>query len=179
MLVITIPKTMGFTNGMEILDVYLHYQLPVDLVYPFLFAISYCLLSAYFLKKVNKFNSVFFYQCFLPIIGGLADYLENSGIISMLNDYSDISETVIQLISIFSIVKSITTTIFFTVLINTLLMLGLKTIKERKYNYWPVAELKLRMDNGVDRPKSDGWFISILRKRAPYRSPLPMEDFKH
>ncbi len=159
MLVITIPKTMGFTNGMEILDmkpfgydpgyiislfealgengrhVYLHYQLPVDLVYPFLFAISYCLLSAYFLKKVNKFNSVFFYQCFLPIIGGLADYLENSGIISMLNDYSDISETVIQLTSIFSIVKSITTTIFFTVLINTLLMLGLKTIKERKYNY--------------------------------------------
>lgn len=75
MLVITIPKTMGFTNGMEILDmkpfgydpgyiislfealgengrhVYLHYQLPVDMVYPFLFAISYCLLSAYFLKK--------------------------------------------------------------------------------------------------------------------------------
>lgn len=67
MLIITIPKTMRFSNGMKLLDmmptgydfeyintlfdtlgekgreVYLYNQIPVDMIYPFLFGISYCL----------------------------------------------------------------------------------------------------------------------------------------
>ncbi len=107
-LIVTIPKTMTFSNGMKLLDmmpmgynseyinslfealgengrqVYLYNQLPVDMIYPFLFGISYCLLIGYFLKKLNKLDSVFFYLCFLPLIAGIADYLENFGIIAML-----------------------------------------------------------------------------------------------
>ena len=84
MLMVTIPKTMGFSKGMKLLDmmpmgydseyintlfealgengrgVYLYNQIPIDMVYPFLFGISYCLLLVYFLQKINKLNSAFF-----------------------------------------------------------------------------------------------------------------------
>ena len=77
MLTVTIPKTMTSSNGMKLLDmrptgydsvyvntlfetlgvngreVYLYNQIPVDMIYPFLFGISYCLLIAYFLKKIK------------------------------------------------------------------------------------------------------------------------------
>ena len=156
MLIVTIPKTMAFSNGMKLLDmmpmgydseyinslfealgengrqVYLYSQLPVDMIYPFLFGISYCLVIGYFLKKLNKSNSVFFYLCFLPIIAGIADYLENIGIITMLNDYPNLSQTSMDVTSIFSVVKSMTTTVFFVALIITLVMLGIKTMKKRK-----------------------------------------------
>ena len=86
MLIITIPKTMTFSAGMKLLDmmpvgynpeyiitlldtlgekgreVYLYNQIPVDMIYPFLFGISYSLLIAYFLKKINKLNSYYFYS---------------------------------------------------------------------------------------------------------------------
>ncbi len=156
MLIVTIPKTMTYSNGMKLLDmlpmgydsdyinslfeslgetgrqVYLYNQLPVDMVYPFLFGISYCLLIGYFLKKLNKLDSVFFYLCFLPLIAGIADYLENLGIISMLRNYPNLSQTSMDATSVFSVVKSMTTTVFFVALIITLLLLGIKTLKERR-----------------------------------------------
>jgi len=156
MLIVTIPKTMMFSNGMKLLDmmptgydseyvnslfetlgvngreVYLYNQIPVDMIYPFLFGISYCLLIAYLLKKLNKLNSIFFYLCFLPIIAGIADYLENFGIINMLNNYPNLSQTSMDVTNVFSIVKSMSTAIYFIALIITLLMLGIKTLKERK-----------------------------------------------
>ncbi len=158
MLIVTIPKTMTFSNGMKLLDmmptgydseyinalfealgekgreVYLYNQIPVDMIYPFLFGISYCLLIAYFLKKINKLNSSFFYLSFLPIIAGVADYLENLGIINMLNNYPNQSQLSMDATNIFSIIKSMTTTVFFVALITTLLILGIKAIKKRKRN---------------------------------------------
>ena len=156
MLIVTIPKTMTFSNGMKLLDmmpmgydseyinslfealgengrqVYLYSQLPIDMIYPFLFGISYCLVIGYFLKKLNKLSSVFFYLCFLPLIAGISDYLENFGIITMLNNYPNLSQTSMDATNIFSVVKSMTTTVFFVALIITLVMLGIKTMKERK-----------------------------------------------
>ena len=156
MMIITIPKIMAFSNGMKLLDMmptgyesgyiislfdtlgesgrhaYLYYQLPIDMIYPFLFGISYCFMIGYFLKKINKFDTVLFYLCFLPIIAGIADYLENFGIISMLNNYPDLSLTSMNVTNYFSITKSMTTTVFFIALIIILLILGYKTLKERK-----------------------------------------------
>ncbi len=144
---------MSFSNGMKLLDmmptgynfdyintlfdtlgakgraIYLYNQVPVDMIYPFLFGISYCLLIAYFLKKLNQLNSPFFYLCLLPLIAGFADYLENFGIITMLNSYPDLSLFSASATNIFSILKSLTTTIYFVALIITLIVLGIKTIK--------------------------------------------------
>lgn len=156
MLLVTIPKTTKFSNGMHLLDmmpfgydseyintlletlgengrqVYLKYQIPVDMIYPFLFGVSYCLLMGYFLKKLNKLNSVFYYFCFLPVIAGIADYFENFGIITMLNNYPDLTPITMKFTNVFSVIKSMATSVFFVGLIITLLMLGIKTIIERR-----------------------------------------------
>ena len=156
MLTVTIPKTMAFSNGMKLLDMmptgynsnyirelfnalgdigrgtYLTNQIPVDMVYPLLFALTYCLLLAYFLKKLNKLIAPFSYLCLLPIIAGIADYLENFGIIAMLKSYPDLTEITVKTTNSFSVLKSISTSVFFIVLIIVLIILGFKAIKEIK-----------------------------------------------
>ena len=155
MLTVTIPRAMEFCNGMKLLDMmptgydlnyvselfsslgengrtaYLTNQLPVDMVYPLLFALTYCLLLGYFLKKLNKLVVPFTYLCLLPIIAGIADYLENIGIITMLISYPDFSEIVVKTTNSFSLIKIRATILFFIVLIIILIMLGFKAIKRK------------------------------------------------
>lgn len=155
MLLVTIPYTMEFSNGMEILDMmptgydldyvnklfstlgengretYLTSQIPVDMIYPLLFGISYGLVLAYFLKKINRLNSSFMYLCLLPIIAGVADYIENIGIITMLNSYPDLTETTVNATSMFSVIKSISTSIFFLALVIILILLGIKSYNKK------------------------------------------------
>ena len=131
MLTVTIPNTMGFSNGTKLLDMiptgydlnyvselfsslgengrktYLTNQIPVDMVYPLLFGLTYCLLLAYFLKKLNKLNAPYTYLCLLPIIARIADYLENFGIITMLKSYPDLTEFAVKTTNSFSLIKSI------------------------------------------------------------------------
>ena len=156
MLMVTIPKTMEFSNGMKLLDMmptgydwnyvnelfntlgengrktYLTTQIPVDMFYPLLFGLSYCLIFAYFLKKLGKLHTSFIYLCLLPIIGGIADYLENFGIIKMLNNYPDLTEITVHATNTFSILKSTSTSLFFIALIVTLIILGIKFVKRKK-----------------------------------------------
>jgi len=101
MVAVTIPKTAQFADGMKILDMmpggydfdyvyslfntlgeagrntYRNTQIPFDMVYPALFALSFSLLLAFFLKKLNRQNTWLIYVCILPFIGGIADYAEN------------------------------------------------------------------------------------------------------
>lgn len=156
MLTVTIPKTMEFSNGMKLLDMmpkeydlnyvnqlftalgengrstYLFNQIPVDMIYPLLFGISYCLLLGYFLKKLNKLNSKYMYLCLIPIIAGIADYLENIGIITMLKNYPELTEVAVKSTSSFSLIKSISTSANFIVLVVILIILGIKFIKRNK-----------------------------------------------
>ena len=155
MLMVTIPKTMEFSNGMKLLDmmptgynqnyvnklfktlgengreIYLTNQIPVDMVYPLLFGLTYSLLLAYFLNKINKLKSPFKYLSLLPIIAGIADYLENIGIITMLKNYPELKESVVYTTNIFSVVKSISTSIFFIALIVILIALGIKVLNTK------------------------------------------------
>jgi hypothetical protein len=156
MLTVTIPKTMEFSNGMKLLDMmptgydlnyvnelftaigengrltYLTNQIPVDMIYPLLFGLSYCLLLGYFLKKMNKLNSQYMYLCLIPIIAGIADYLENIGIIAMLKNYPELTEVAVKTTNSFSLIKSISTSAFFIVLIVMLIILGIKFMKRNK-----------------------------------------------
>jgi len=156
MLMVTIPKTMEFSNGMKLLDMmptgydwnyvnelfntlgengrntYLTNQLPVDMFYPFFFGLSYSLIIAYFLKKLKKLSTSLIYLCVLPIIAGIADYLENFGIIKMLNNYPDLTEATVKTTNIFSVLKSTATSIFFIALIVILILLGIKSLKRNK-----------------------------------------------
>jgi hypothetical protein len=154
MLIITIPEVMHYSGGMKILDMmptgydahyvntlfntleiqgrhaYLYHQLPLDLIYPALFGISSCLVLAYFLNKLKKLDSPLFYFCLIPLFSGFFDYGENIGIIKMLKDYPNISELQVQITSTFSVLKSTFVTIYFIILIITLLAVA-------KNNYFP------------------------------------------
>jgi len=148
MLTVTIPNVMQFSGGMDLLDMmpggynadyvktlfdklgdvgrntYLYRQIPADMIYPLLFAFAYPLLLSYILNKLGKFESRLFYLCYIPMLSGLFDYLENIGIILMLRSYPEISQGLIQTTSIFSVCKSISTTLFFVTLIVLLLILA-------------------------------------------------------
>jgi len=156
MLTVTIPKTMEFSNGMKLLDMmptgydldyvselfsllgengrltYLNNQIPVDMIYPLLFGLSYCLLLGYFLKKLNKLNSPYNFLSLLSIIAGIADYLENFGIIIMLKNYPDFTETTVNATSMFSVIKSISTSVFFIALAVILILVGIKFFKKKR-----------------------------------------------
>lgn len=101
-------------NGRE---TYLYRQLPADFVYPGLFAVSCCLLLSWLFAKSLKTSSRIFYLCFVPVIAGLFDYLENICIVLMLNSYPNVTESHVAFASFFTILKSAFTTAFFVLLI--------------------------------------------------------------
>jgi len=68
----------------------------------------------------------------LPLIAGTTDYLENIGIITMLNTYPDISQILAFTTNIFSIVKSMATTIYFVALTISIIIFGIKTLRRKK-----------------------------------------------
>lgn len=154
--IVTMPKVAQFANGMKILDLlpggynfeyvntlfntlgeegrhnYLFFQIPVDMVFPLLFAVTNCLLIAFFLKKLKQFKSPLIYLCLLPLVSGIADYSENIGIITMLNQYPDISTLTVNITSLFSTIKYTSITISFVVLIIIMAVVGVKYIKRKK-----------------------------------------------
>ncbi len=157
MLTITIPNVMCHAPGMNLLDMmpmgygpedvrhlfealgpegrnaYFWEQLPIDMVYPLLFGVSNALVLAYVLKKLDKFERPLFYLCLIPLLAGLADYLENIGILVMLNDYPILSTGIVTKTSVFSLAKSSLTTIHFLGLLMVLGALGLKILR-KKFN---------------------------------------------
>jgi len=155
MLTITIPRVMSFSGGMKLLDMmptgysveyvnsllnvlgekgrdaYLFSQIPLDMIYPFLFGITFCLVLAYILNKLRKFESFSFYLCFIPVFSGLFDYFENIGIIIILNTYPYNSTTLTQIANVFSILKSSFTTICFIILVIFLIVLVNAKLSQR------------------------------------------------
>lgn len=149
---------MNFAGGMKLLDMlptgytadyvnsllnalgsdgrnaYLFQQIPLDLIYPSLFGMTYCLIFAFIIKKLGKEDSFLLYLSLLPVFAGIFDYLENIGIITMLINYPDNSTTISHMTNVFSISKSALTTVYFIILLFSLLTLSIKYIvtKTRK-----------------------------------------------
>ena len=156
MLTVTIPNVMGFSHEMKLLDMmptgydldyinslftalgnegreaYLFHQIPVDMIYPGLFGLSYCLVIAYFLKKLHRLKGPFFFLCLLPIFAGLFDYMENFGTMFMLSNFPNVSVFQANMNSLFTILKSVTTSLSFLALIVLLIILGVKSIMQKK-----------------------------------------------
>lgn len=156
MLAFTIPKTAEFANGMKLPDMmpegyssgyimelftalgeagrnmYLQVQLPLDMVYPFLFALCYSLLFAYFLQKIKKQHTLLIFLCLLPVIGGVSDYFENIGLYYLLNNFPNFSEQTVDIISSFTVLKSTVTSIYFASLLFVLAVFGIQQIKWKR-----------------------------------------------
>ncbi|MDH5778284.1 MAG: hypothetical protein OEZ33_08740 [Gammaproteobacteria bacterium] len=103
--------------GNEGRELYLYRQLPLDFIYPGLFALSSCTLLAWLFLKVKDTNSSLFYVCFVPVVASLFDYLENIGVVSLLISYPNISAERVSFASAMTIIKSGLTTVYFVFLI--------------------------------------------------------------
>ena len=156
MLGITIPQVREYTGEMEVFDLraqgystdyalelletlgeqgrdlYLTRQIPMDLIYPGLYLVTYTLLLSYIFEHAFSDGSFMQHLVFVPVLGGVFDYLENIGIIVMLTTYPDFSSTVAQATNLFSVSKSLFTTVFFVLLIVGLVKWFLNPAGQRK-----------------------------------------------
>jgi len=153
MILLTIPQVMQFSGGMKIFDmmpfgydtdyaqtflarlgdqgrsVYLTRQLPLDLIYPLASGVAYCLLIAWLLNKIGRFSGMLRYLCFFPLVAGLFDYLENFGIITLILRYPEISSGLVTIVSAFSLIKSMLSALFFSILIVIMLIFIFHQVK--------------------------------------------------
>jgi len=151
MLSYTIPKVEQHASGMKVLDLlptgysfsyaielldalgkkgrdaYKYQQLPLDFIYPGLFAVSGCLLLSLIFIKTQNSNSRLLYLYFIPVAAGVFDYLENISIFYMLCSYPNVTETLVTFASVMTIFKSTLTMVFFL-----LLLLGVVLLLKRK-----------------------------------------------
>jgi len=97
--------------------VYLERQLPLDFIYPALFAISNALLLTWIFNKSYAPDSRMFNFCLIPFVAGLFDYLENIAIIQMIHAYPQVSPGLVSLSSAFTLLKSGFTSMFFLLLL--------------------------------------------------------------
>ncbi len=156
MLLVTIPRIMSISGGMKILDMmptgydaeyvnelflklgehgrqaYLYSQIPLDLVYPALYGIGFCLVLAWFLKRMGKLGSNLIYFCLLTVAAGIFDYGENFGIIAMLQTWPEIPVKLVSVTNLFSILKSSLTSVYFIVLIVVIITFGVKSISGKE-----------------------------------------------
>lgn len=137
------PGGYSFTYAKDLLDAlgpagrqtYLTLQLPVDFVYPGLFAISYTLLLVWLFNKGFAKRSPIFYCALVPAVAGLFDYLENIGIIIMLRSYPQLSPVAVSLTSVSSVIKSIFTTGFYILLLIGIFALVRSVRAPRPHSY--------------------------------------------
>tara|TARA_R110002096_G_C14661614_1_gene728088 strand:- start:8317 stop:8877 length:561 start_codon:yes stop_codon:yes gene_type:complete len=124
------PTGYSYQNALELLGVlgpegrsiYLTRQLPLDFIYPGLFAITYSLLLVWLLLKSISQKSKIFYLTLVPILAGICDYIENIFIIVMINSFPDFSSNIVGAASLFTIMKSSFTSIFFILLLWAVFM---------------------------------------------------------
>lgn len=107
-------------------EVYMKRQLPLDFIYPGLFAVTYTLMIVWLFGKRLDPKSRIFLLALVPAAAGLFDYFENVGIILMLKSYPNISPMLVHVSSTFSILKSVLTILFYLILCFGFLILFLK-----------------------------------------------------
>ncbi len=130
------PSGYLFSYANELLDklgnegrnIYLHRQLPLDFIYPGLFAVTYSLLLVWLFRKYFNMNSKVYYLGFVPILAGVFDYLENIFIIKMINSFPDLQMNTVKIASTLTILKSSFTIFFFV-----LLLMGFVLFLKRKF----------------------------------------------
>ena len=96
---------------------YLTRQIPLDLLYPGLFMLSYAALWLWLQSKMREPTAWLRLGALLAVAAGACDYVENAFIATMLTGFPDLSGTTVQLASFFALVKSMGTTVYFVCLL--------------------------------------------------------------
>ena len=117
--------------GAEGRNLYLTTQLPLDFIYPGLFAITYSLLLVWLFAKTCQANSKVYYVALVPLLAGIFDYMENLFIIKIINSFPDLQATTVANASTFTLLKSGFSTVFFVLLIVGFVRLLKKRLTSR------------------------------------------------
>ncbi|WP_143102422.1 hypothetical protein [Lutibacter maritimus] len=125
-------KNLFVTLGENGRHTYLFEQIPFDMIYPGLFGLTYSLIIFYLSKKINFDNLSIYKIALLPMFAGIFDYLENIGVIFLLTKFPDLNEKVVGTSSLFSLGKSLFTTLTFLTIITLLFLMVSKKIKMNK-----------------------------------------------
>lgn len=155
MALITVPEVMAYANGMKLFDLlpkgydqiyatnlltqlgaegqhaYLWRQIPLDMLYPGLFAVTFSSLLAYVLNRLQLLHRPWQWLCWLAVLGGFFDYGENISVIQMLRSPSTISDALVQTSSTFTVLKSGTILLYFIVLLLALIIWGYRSLRPK------------------------------------------------
>jgi hypothetical protein len=118
--------------GAEGRDYYLWRQIPLDTIYPFLFAAAFFTLSNWLAQKLSSFATALRLIAYLPVLASLFDYLENVLIVAILKGYPPASSTLVGWASWASIAKSALTTVFFSLLLIILILAGAARVMRKR-----------------------------------------------
>ena len=132
-------------------DAYLFLQIPLDFVYPALFAICYSLMLIWVYSKRVQPQSQLWYLAMLPALGGLFDYAENILIIRMITTFPEVTKGLVTAASSFTLLKSAFSTASFL-----LLGLGFALLLKDHWLASPQEGTQSRpkgQQDGADQPK--------------------------
>lgn len=151
-----IPKITQGTNGMKVLDLmpqgydleyvntlfkaigqkgrdlYLYTQMPLDMLFPWLFGISYCLIIALILKKLGKLKSNFALLSLFPFTETITDHSENFGIINLLKSYPNITAEQVGITNTMSLIKTTCIALNFIIILCLIVWLIIETQRRKK-----------------------------------------------
>lgn len=113
---------------------YLYLQLPLDAIYPALFAISHSCLFIWLARKRYALSSNWLYVAYLPFMAATFDYAENIGIWTMLTQYPNVMQNTVDLACLFTQIKSLVTTVFFTACLIVLVQVLISRMKVGRLN---------------------------------------------
>lgn len=115
--------------GSEGRDYYLSRQIPLDLIYPGLFAVSFALLWLWLLTKAGGAPASLRKIAWLPVLAGFADYAENGFVVAMLTRFPDLSSGLVTTASVLTMTKSAITILYFVTLTILLVAVGIYKFK--------------------------------------------------
>lgn len=148
---VTIPAIESQADGMKVFDLmitgysleyarlfleamgeqgrhlYMTRQIPLDLVFPAVMAVTGAIFIALFARKKNARLGALM---FIPICGALFDYLENAMVAVMLLSYPAAHSAVVKLSSIFTVLKFSFDALFIVVIVLMFVIYLYKMIRE-------------------------------------------------
>ena len=154
MLGYSIPQVMAHSDGLPLFDMspmgysyedalallnqlgeegrnaYLSLQLVLDLFYPALFGLCYFCLAQWLFKLGRLNNRLWLVISLLPILVCVSDYAENVSIWLMLTKYPSVSELLVAVSSFFTLLKSISTMVYFAGLTILLCLLASRKLRQ-------------------------------------------------
>ncbi len=118
--------------GPEGRSAFLWYQLPLDMIYPFLYGSFLAFSLAWFLQKTGGWKQKFAWMSLLPLMAAFFDYLENIMDIAMLTRFPDFTAKMVSVASTFTIIKGMLLMLSVIVLLILILIYLLRTVTGKK-----------------------------------------------